>query len=285
MTHTVRRTIPLGPLTLIHDRTGRSRDIDDSVDCSCDYHLLFSTGVPRHLPWQPSVVLSTDESIILDTPMLRLFDPARHSGMLRLELPGDWLGSWLRAPERLAGIPIGSYSGWGAALNTHLAQLAPGRYARDQALSPVQVAIQIGSLLALFENDVSPEAGSGVRHGSSVRDAVWEQLLLQGANPTLTAQDVACAIGVSLRTLHRALRKDDELFGELLLRVRVQLARRMLETPVLWRLSTAEIGRRAGFRDSSHFARTYRRLCGVSPREARLAAQATQAADGRACRD
>jgi AraC-like DNA-binding protein len=50
---------------------------------------------------------------------------------------------------------------------------------------------------------------------------------------------------------------------------RVELATRMLESPLFRRLTTSEIGRRAGFSDPSHFARVYRPVCGRTPASAR----------------
>lgn len=73
---------------------------------------------------------------------------------------------------------------------------------------------------------------------------------------------------------NQALAGRGESSGELLTRSRVQTTARMLASPNLWRLSTAEVGRRAGFKDPSHFAKAFRRLRGLSPGEARRIAQA-----------
>ena len=58
---------------------------------------------------------------------------------------------------------------------------------------------------------------------------------------------------MSKRTLHRALAACGETFGAMLIQARVDLAVRMLRSPLFDRVTTAEIGRRAGFSDASHF--------------------------------
>jgi AraC-like DNA-binding protein len=51
----------------------------------------------------------------------------------------------------------------------------------------------------------------------------------------------------------------------MLIQARVDLAVRMLESPLFDRVTTAEIGRRAGFSDASHFVKVRRRHTGHTP--------------------
>lgn len=51
---------------------------------------------------------------------------------------------------------------------------------------------------------------------------------------------------------------------------RVDVAIRMLEVPSMDGLATAEIGRRAGFVDASHFARVIHARSSRTPRQVRL---------------
>ena len=67
---------------------------------------------------------------------------------------------------------------------------------------------------------------------------------------------MASSLNVSTRTLHRVLAACGETFGAMLIQARVDLAVRMLQSPLFDRLTTAEIGRRAGFSDASHFVRS-----------------------------
>jgi AraC-like DNA-binding protein len=89
------------------------------------------------------------------------------------------------------------------------------------------------------------------------------------ADPAVTAQSVAQALNISVRTVHRALTATNETFGALLMAQRVELALRMLMSSSFNHLTTAEIGRRAGFSDPSHFVRVFRRHTGQTPGERR----------------
>lgn len=87
----------------------------------------------------------------------------------------------------------------------------------------------------------------------------------------LGALEIAVALGVSVRTLHRTLAACGQTFGATLMSARVALATRMLESPLMARLTISEIGRRAGFSDASHFTRVFRRYTGRTPAQVRNA--------------
>jgi transcriptional regulator GlxA family with amidase domain len=85
----------------------------------------------------------------------------------------------------------------------------------------------------------------------------------------LTAADVAASMNISVRTLHRSFAALNETFGEALIEARARVALRMLTSSLFNRLTTAEIGRRAGFPSASHFARVVRKRTGQSPLQLR----------------
>jgi transcriptional regulator GlxA family with amidase domain len=89
----------------------------------------------------------------------------------------------------------------------------------------------------------------------------------------LTAADVADSVNVSVRTLHRTFAAVDETFGTSLIDARARVALRMLTSPLFKRLTTAEIGRRAGFVSASHFARVIHHRTGRTPLQLRRTVQ------------
>jgi AraC family transcriptional regulator, positive regulator of tynA and feaB len=132
---------------------------------------------------------------------------------------------------------------------------------------------QIGALLALTASEL--QGGSAARPVEcSVRDLVHDQIKQRCAETSLEAFDIASALGVSTRTLHRALAACGETFGALLIQARVDVAARMLQSPLFDRKTRAEIGRRAGFSDASHFTRVLRKRTGRTPLQMRRARQA-----------
>jgi AraC-like DNA-binding protein len=87
--------------------------------------------------------------------------------------------------------------------------------------------------------------------------------------PSINATEIAQSLNISTRTLHRNLATCSATFGATLMASRIELATRMLQSPLFRRLSTAEIGRRAGFLDASHFSRAFRKRVGRSPSQVR----------------
>jgi len=95
------------------------------------------------------------------------------------------------------------------------------------------------------------------------------------ADTSLQTADVASSLNISKRSLHRALAACGEPFGAMLIQARVDLAVRMLQSPLFDRVTTAEIGRRAGFSDASHFVKVLRSRTGQTPLQMRRASHGT----------
>jgi AraC-like DNA-binding protein len=176
-----------------------------------------------------------------------------------IQLPTDWLETWLPDPRSHLGRRIDGGLRWGLALSAYVRQLS----SPIEALPASLVADHLGSLLALaLERAETPIC----RHLSArIDDALGSRC----TEPDLCANDVAAMLGVSVRTLHRALASRQLTFANRLSHHRMQRARRMLESPLFDRVTTAEIGRRVGLLDPSHFVRVCRRHWGCTPQEMR----------------
>lgn len=180
-----------------------------------------------------------------------------------LELPLDWVAHWLARPEEHGARRIDASQGWGAALSALARQFQP-QLAVAPPLPAALLTDQLGSLLALACGEQAAPAPPPPA-SQALREAVLAQLRERLAEPGLTAAGVAAALGVSVRSLHRALAEGGLSFAACLMQQRMAVAQRMLATPALDRLSLAEVGRRVGLLDASHFSRVCRRLLGATP--------------------
>jgi AraC-like DNA-binding protein len=100
----------------------------------------------------------------------------------------------------------------------------------------------------------------------------WGQVLgsfVRQLQPGLCAGDAAEALGLSVRTLYRGLAAARTTFADRLLHHRLAAARRMLGSRHFDALTLAEIGRRAGWPDASHFTRVCKRAWGQTPQQLR----------------
>ena len=190
-----------------------------------------------------------------------------------VRLSEQFVRRWVRNPLVLGDRPLGD-SQWGRVLASYLAQLSPEFVVR--APLPQAVLIdQLGALLALTANELSGRRDVSSPAARSVRDHVYDHIRQRCAETFLQAADVASALNISKRSLHRALAECGDTFGAMLISARVDLAVRMLQSPLFDRVTTAEIGRRAGFSDASHFVKALRRRSGQTPLQMRRASHGT----------
>ena len=188
----------------------------------------------------------------------------------------SWLRRWIPNPGVLVGRRIPGSSPWGSALSSYLAEMSPELIAAPPL--PLSIlADQIGSLLALTistqSGAVTPEYTPALR---SLRDRILDCIIQRCTECELTALHVAHAVNISVRTLHRTLAAAGETFGARLIEARVCAAERMLTSPLFNRVTTREIGLRAGFQSASHFARAVRKQTGRTPMQLRRAGHVSE---------
>jgi len=187
-----------------------------------------------------------------------------HWSTLVLQLSEQFVQKWVPNPAGLGSRRICADSQWGRVLASYVAQLSP-EFVVQAPLPQVMLIDQLGALLALTAAELRGSHVASTPIERSVRDRVRDLVIQRCPDTSLHAADVASSLNISARTLHRALASCGETFGSVLIQARVDLAVRMLQSPLFDRVTTAEIGRRAGFSDASHFVKVLRRRIGQTP--------------------
>jgi AraC-like DNA-binding protein len=95
------------------------------------------------------------------------------------------------------------------------------------------------------------------------------------ADPTLGPAEIAAAVNISTRYLHRLFAAEDRSVGQYVRGLRLQRCRRDLLDPRLADRSVAAIAFGWGFGDLSGFNRAFKAAYGVTPRELRGPASAS----------
>ena len=186
-----------------------------------------------------------------------------------------WLRQWIPNPNVLAARRIPGQSLWGLALSSYVSELSPDLVAAPPL--PLSVmADQVGSLLALTAGGLRGATPANAQATRSLYENIHDCLVQRCTEPQLTAADVAASMNISVRTLHRIFAAANETFGDRLVEARARVAMRMLTSPPFKRLTTGEIGKRAGFLSASHFARVMRNRTGRTPVELRREAHSGQ---------
>jgi len=241
------------------------------------YYLLCKDDTPwsaaqrsRHARLLPGDLLLIDSRHCYD------FHFDQTCNTVSIELPTAWVEQWLPDPARICGRRLNGQEGFGAALSAFARALRP-----EVALAPPAPAAllidQLGALLALASGGEAPRASEGAALHARIEATIRER----HAEPGLTAATVAMGLGIGERSLHRALAGRDATFAQQLMACRVEVARRLLADGRFDHLTVAEIGRRVGLLDASHFVRIYRQRTGLTPAAWRQTHAANQAGAAR----
>ena len=220
----------------------------------------------------PGDLIFYDSRYPLDTDLLLDWSA------FNLQLSEQFVRKWVPHPAVLVGRRISHDSQWGRVLAGYVAQLSP-EFVVNAPLPQSVLVDQLGALLALTANELTGSHVASTPAERSVRELVCDHIKQRCPDISLQAADVASSLNISKRTLHRALAVCGDTFGEMLIQARVDLAVRMLQSPLLDRLTTAEIGRRAGFSDASHFVKVLRRCTGQTPLQMRRARRGVNASE------
>ena len=187
-----------------------------------------------------------------------------------VQLSEQFVRKWIPHPAVLAGRRISRDSHWGRVLTSYVAQLSPD-FVVQAPLPQALLIDQLGALLALTAAELGDGPIASTSAERSLRELVHDHIRQRCSDTSLQAADIATSLSTSTRTLHRALAACGDTFGALLIQARVDLAVRMLRSPLFDRVTTAEVGRRAGFSDGSHFVKVLRRVTGQTPMQLRRA--------------
>jgi AraC family transcriptional regulator, positive regulator of tynA and feaB len=207
------------------------------------------------------------ESVLVDSREPYKFTFGEGLDDLSVEMPIDWVERWLPQPGALLGRPLQCDTGWGKALRGFKEALVPQNLV---ALSLPETLLedQLGVLLSLASEPVDRLAEISNEPLQQCLEVMHERL----ADPELMAIDIAKACSMSVRSLHRRFAAADKTLAGVLMHMRIDEAARMLTSRRLSALNIAEIARRCGFLDPSHFARQFRQQRGLGPREFRVRA-------------
>ena len=258
-------SVPLGALQINRVR-GSAQDVYRTPQALArskqDYYYLLCK---EDTPWSAAqrshhARLLPGDLLLIDSRHCYEFHFDQTCNTLSIELPTAWVEQWLPDPARICGRRLNGQEGFGAALSAFARALRP-----EMALAPPAPAAlltdQLGALLALAGGAKPSRASEDAALHARIEATIRER----HAEPGLTAASVAMGLGIGERSLHRALAGRDATFAQQLMACRVEVARRLLADGRFDHLTVAEIGRRVGLLDASHFVRIYRQRTGLTP--------------------
>jgi AraC-like DNA-binding protein len=130
---------------------------------------------------------------------------------------------------------------------------------------------------------VAVEAGAQISSEFNGRSAIFRRcaayMKSHLADCSLGPNEIAEAMGISVRYLHKVFRASGESVCDYLRLTRLETSKLELADPRKASLQIREIAHRVGFRSQAHFAATFKSRYGVSATEWRRAAMQALAAD------
>lgn len=207
-----------------------------------------------------STQLRAGECVLIDSREPHLVHCPQATRCLVLQMPHEWLCSWLRVPQQLSGTVLRGPSGWAGALAATLSNLEPESL--DELALPGGVVVeQVAALLTLAAGPEKTEQSRQERLYARLERALRDRYHDSGLAPA----SVAAGLGISVRYLHLLFAQRRTTFGAQLLALRLERARQLLSSARLPRAPIGEIAARCGFCEASHFARRFRARFGLAP--------------------
>jgi AraC family transcriptional regulator, positive regulator of tynA and feaB len=218
-----------------------------------------------------SVILRPRDSILIDSGLPWSSSCPTECARLYLRVP-----RWLIEDRALTDtLPlarrISGDAGPGAALyhvSTSLYQEAE-RWKKEEATAALDGYLDI--LSACIGHPVGADLEDR-QHGAELFSRIESFIETHLTDPTMGPAEIASAVGISVRHLHRLFSLRAHTAGDWIRRRRLQQCHRDLVDPRLRERTITEIAFFWGFSDSAHFSRCFRRQFGVCPRAFRSCA-------------
>jgi len=222
--------------------------------------------------------IQSKRRVMLDGPGASLFSigvaaegviaslsPEEYAEFGSLCIPRPVLQKRLPRADRLLMTPIGDPASL-RLLNTYLRSIERDNIRDDTDLSRLVGEHVLDILIYMLgqcrDTEREGQAG-GVR---AARQAALGHYLEKNYRcQSLSVDEVARALNISRRYFFDLMDETGESFTEMLNRLRLERARRLLEDPKYLHLGIADIAFDSGFSDISHFYRQFRRRFGEAP--------------------
>ncbi len=232
-----------------------------------DSDCVFRDRERRWRPMRSAEILIVESGAPLE---LRLGPGARLVG---LGVPTHLLSPRFLSPDRVKTASLRSHGmGMASLLCDLMVRLAKGDAA---TLGAGAVVDAVGGLLsATLEDSHAADRPPRGEAGRARLEQIGRHLRRHFADPDLSAADVAVAVGVSRRYLHRLYAHFGRSFRAELVSLRIESCVKSFLDESQINKTIAEIAFSAGYTDISQFNRHFRRLKGATPSTLRRAVNA-----------
>jgi len=190
---------------------------------------------------------------------------------------GDCSRLYLRVPHwmmenrlRLTHLPLLPRISGVSGLGVTLSRLATSLYEEAQVLTHEEGTSAIEAYLEILSACIGHPLREDVDHHVELLSRVEQFIGTHLAEPALNPTEIANAVGISVRHLHRLFSRRGSTVTECIREQRLERCRLDLCDSRCAERNITEIAFCWGFSDSAHFSRSFKRQFGISPRLFRL---------------
>ena len=241
-------------------------DTATSQDGSC-LVITQIAGVRQYSQANEEVLLRPGDSTIIDAS--RPWSSSSDANCVRLYLR---VSRWMMENRlRLREIPIAQKIGGANAIGANLSRLAQALYEDGAFMEEDEI---VGALDNYFETLASWVRGYELSSppAPELKRRIWHFIDANIAEATLKPSQIAGAMGISLRHLHRVFSVTGTSVGDYIRTQRLEQCRKDLADPQLRDKSITDIAFSRGFCDAAHFSHAFRKQYGISARSLRAGA-------------
>jgi AraC-like DNA-binding protein len=224
-----------------------------------------------------AVGLRSHDFVLVDGEKPFRLSFARTFNQISLAIPHEQLDPLLACPLDATALRVRSDRGVGALASAAIRELVaqPRDLDRREARS---LSDHLVGLVALAVRGLRKRPTS--INPSLLLQAAFDEIDSSLADPCLTPTFVAMRLSVSVRYLHKLFAESGTSFGRHVLNRRLEGAKERLADPGWDRHSITDIAARHGICDPGYFARAFKQVYQMSPRDYRLQARRTRHLSG-----
>ncbi len=218
-------------------------------------------GVRRYLQNGASILLKPGDSTVIDSGCPWSSSCGTDCTRLYLRVPRWMMEQRLHMPE----IPIGRRINGNAGLGAMLCRLSQSIFEEAERMQDEEGAAALDAYFGILAGCLGG-AATPPQRGPELHARIQRFIDAHISEPTLGAEEIASAVGISVRHLHRLFAGTGSTLGDCIRSRRLEHCRNDLADRRGRERTITEIAFSWGFNDSAHFSHSFRKQFGVSPR-------------------
>lgn len=218
-------------------------------------------GARRYLQNGADVLLKPGDSTVIDSGCQWSSTCGTDCVRLYLRVPRWMMENRLRMRE----IPLARRIFGGAGMGATLFRLSRALYDEAKWMKEEQAATALDVYFEVLATCIGGD-DVPVQHCPELGGRILGFIDAHISEPTLGPVEVASAMGISVRHLHRLFSATGNTLGDYIRTRRLERCRRDLANPRFREKTITEIAFFWGFSDAAHFSHSFRRQFAVSPR-------------------